>query len=85
MLTWNDNLDAGQVVADHLFECSLHLVSQDIEGALGVVGFAVVPDQLQVVQYFLDGPILPRLQLVLHFEQVHRMLNNKGVIVEFEL
>lgn len=68
MITWDDNLNAGQVVADHLFECSFHLVSQDIECAFGVVGLAIVPDQLQVVQYFLDCTVLSGFQFVLNFE-----------------
>jgi hypothetical protein len=82
--TGNDDLDAGQIVADHLLEGPLHLVGEDEEGALGVVGLAVVPDQLDVIEHLLDRPVLPGLEFVLHFEEIHGVLDHEGVVVELE-
>ena len=49
MSTWNDDLYVGEIVPYHFLEGPLHFISQHIEGALGVIGFAVVPNKLDVV------------------------------------
>ena len=61
MRTWDDDLYVGKVVPDHFLEGSLHFVSQHIEGALRVIGFAVVPNKLDVVEDLLDGAVFPSL------------------------
>jgi len=75
-------LNVGKVVADHLFEVSLHLVSQDVEGSLRVVSFAVVPDELDVVKGLLYGTVLSGLEFILHLQKVHGMLDDERVVVE---
>lgn len=67
-VTGDDDLNTGQVVANHLLESSFHFVSQDVESALWVVSFAVVPDELQVIEHLFNSAVLPRLQFVLHLE-----------------
>jgi hypothetical protein len=83
-VTRNDDIDTGQIVAYHFLESPFHLISEDVEGSFRVIGLAVVPDQLDMIEYFLDCAILSGLELVLHFEQIHRMLDDQRVIVEFE-
>lgn len=83
-LTWDNDLNVGQVVSDHFLEGSLHLVGQNVERAFRIVGLAVVPYQLQVIEHFLYGAVLPRLQLVLHSQQVHGVFHDERVVIEFE-
>jgi hypothetical protein len=59
--TWDDDLYVGEIVPDHFLEGPLHFVSQHIEGALGVIGFAVVPNELDVVKDLLDSAVLSGL------------------------
>jgi hypothetical protein len=74
--TWDDDLNVGEVISDHLLVGSLHLISHDEVMPLRVVGLAVVPDQLDVVEDFLNSSVLSGLELVLHFLQVHGVLDN---------
>ncbi len=51
---------------------------------LRIVSLAIVPDQLDVVQHLLNSAVLPRFEFVLHFEQIHRVLDDQRVVIEFE-
>ena len=82
--TWNHYLDVGKVVFDHLFEVSFHFISQDVVLSLWVVCFAVVPDQLNVVEHFFDGPVLSSFESLLDFEEVHGVLHQERVVIELE-
>ena len=83
--TGHDDLYVGQVVSYHLLELSLHLVRQHVVVPLWVVRLAVVPNQLDMVQHLLDGPVLPPLQLVLHPQQIHRMFDHQRVVIQLQL
>jgi hypothetical protein len=37
-----------------------------------------------VVQHLLNSAVLPRFEFVLHFEQIHRVLDDQRVVIEFE-
>lgn len=82
--TRDDNLDVRQVVADHLLEVPFHFVSKHVILSFGVVGLAVVPDHLDMVEGFLDGAVLPGPDFVLHLQQVHGVFDDQRVVVEFE-
>jgi hypothetical protein len=81
---WDDDLNVGEVVADHLLVVALHLVGHHEVVSFGVVGLAVVPDQLDVVQHLLHCSVLARLQLLLYAAEVHRMLDDVRVVQQFE-
>lgn len=49
-----------------------------------VVALAVVPDQLQVVQRLLHEPVLVTAQFLADRTQVHRVLDDEGVVGEAE-
>ena len=51
---------------------------------LRVVGLAVVPNQLDVVQHLLNSAVLSPFELVLHLEQVHGVLDNQRIVIELK-
>ena len=83
---FGDNyLYIGQIIPDHFLEISFHLVGHHEVVSFWVVGLAIVPDQLDVIEHFLDGAVFSRLQPVLHFGQMHGVLHHEGIVVELEL
>ena len=47
--TWYNNLYIGEVISYHFFKIAFHFISQNIEVAFGVIGLAVVPDELYMI------------------------------------
>lgn len=60
-----------------------HLISEDIILSLRIVCLAVIPNELNVIEGFLDSTILSGFEFILNFEEVHRMFDDKGVVIEF--
>jgi hypothetical protein len=81
--TGDGNLYVGEVVADHLFEVPLHFICKNVILPLRVVGLAVIPDQLDVIQSLLNSAVLSTFELILNLEEIHRMLYYEGIVVEF--
>lgn len=52
--------------------------------AFGIVGLAVIPNKLDMIEGFLNGTILSAFDFILHFKKVHWMLNNERVVIEFK-
>ena len=82
--TRHDDLNIGEVVADHFFEVSFHLICQDVVLSFWIVSFTVVPHELNMIQGFFDGTVLSAFEFFLHFEEVHGMLDDEGVVIEFQ-
>ena len=79
------DLYIGQIIPDHFLEISFHLIGHDEVMSLGVVGLAVVPDELDVIEHFLNRAVLSGLQPVVHFCQMHGVLHHEGIVMELEL
>lgn len=47
-----------------------------------IIVFAVVPDQLDVIQHFLYSPVFFSFKFFLDFEKIHRMFDNKKIIIK---
>ena len=82
MGTRHDDLYVGQIVPYHFFKLPLQLIREHVVVPLWVIGLAVIPDKLNMIQNFLDSAVLSRLQLILYLQQIHGMLDDEGVIVE---
>ena len=78
-------LDRGNIVLDHLFQHFLHFLSNLKIVPLLIILLTIVPNQLQVVQHFLYCVIFPGFHLLLHLIQVHRVLNNIEIVIQFQL
>jgi len=42
-VTWNYDLNIGQIISNHLFESPFHFIGQNIKGTLWIVSLAIVP------------------------------------------
>lgn len=78
------NLYVRQVVPYHFFKLPLQLISKYVVVPLGIIGLAVIPHKLNMIQHFLDSAVLSRLQLILYLQQIHGMLDDEGVVVELK-
>ena len=64
---------------------SLHPLTDTVDwAALNVVQFAIVPDELEVPEEFVEGAVIATEQPRLHSGQVTRVLDNQGVVIELQ-
>lgn len=47
-----------------------------------VILLAVVPYELDMIEDLLHSPVLSSLEPLLHFEQVHGVLDQDGIVIE---
>lgn len=70
-----------EVVLHHFLEGPLQLLRNRVDPRIvGIVGLTVIPNELQIIEHLLHPPIAFFLQLPQHSRQVHRTLNNRGVV-----
>jgi hypothetical protein len=84
MVTGYYNLYVGQIVPNHFFKLPLQLIRQNIVVALWVIGFAIIPNKLNMIQHLFDSPILSCFQLILYLQQIHGVLDDQRIVIEFK-
>ena len=78
-------MNIGKIVPNHFFEMPFHFIRQDIEGPFGIVGLAIIPYKLNMVESLFDSTVLSCFKLVLDLQKVHWVFDDEGVILELQL